>query len=271
MGLRITGVRPDGYHTLQTVYQELSLADRITLDPADSGWTLTSSGEEIPRGKENLAVKAYRVLKDLFPRLGGARIDLQKRIPVGAGLGGGSSNAATVLKGLNELYRLGLSPDRLEKIASRLGADVPFFIRGGTQYAEGTGDELEPAVLPPMGAIVLVVPPVRISTRWAYSQIRKALSGERNRGNFARYLKAPPSWEFFENDFESLVFPAYPEIGAIKGQLLQMGAVFASLSGSGSTVFGIFRDDIQARRVLKAFSSPFQTFITHPKAPPIGN
>lgn len=264
MGLRITGVRPDGYHTIQTVYQEVTLSDRITLDPVDSGWEFSSSGEEIPWDEGNLAVKAYLVLKDLFSRLGGARIHVDKKIPVGAGLGGGSSNAATVLKGLNDLYGLGLSLDRLEEMGLGLGADVPFFIRGGTQAAEGIGEKLTPVSLPPGEVIGLVVPPIRVSTRWAYAEATKSLSQGGSGGNFISYLKASPSWELFENDFESLVFPAYPEIGTIKRRLTQMGAVFASLSGSGSTVFGIFRDDVQARRALKVFSPPFQTFLTHP-------
>lgn len=265
MGLRITGVRPDGYHTIQTVYQELSLADRVTLDPSHSGWTFSSNSEEIPGDEENLAVKAYLTLMDLFPQVRGVNIHVDKRIPVGAGLGGGSSNAAAVLKGVNDLYGLALSPDRLEEIGVGLGADVPFFIRGGTRFAEGIGEKLTSVSLPFIGAIGLVVPRTRVSTAWAYSQIRKGLSDENRGANFKGYLKVTPSWKLFDNDFESLVFPAYPEIGAIKTRLLEMGAVFASLSGSGSTVFGIFRDDVQARRALKPLSSSFQTFLTHPK------
>lgn len=266
MGLRITGSRPDGYHTIQTVFQEISLSDRIGLDTASrpAGWTFTSNSREIPWDEKNLAVRAYLVFKDLFPRIEGVRIHVEKEIPVGAGLGGGSSNAAAVLKGLNDLYRLGLPAKSLEEIGLSLGADVPFFIRGGTQSGEGIGERLKPVSLPSIGAIGLVVPEVRISTSWAYNEVRKRLSAQRGGSNFTGYPKVLPSWELFENDFESLVFPAYPEIGAIKTRLLKMGAEFASLSGSGSTVFGIFRDDAQAQKALASFSSSFQTYLTHP-------
>lgn len=262
IGLKITGERPDGYHTIRTVYQELVLADTVILEPLSDGWEMACNTDSVPRDRTNLVVKAYLKLKGEFPTVGGVAINLEKRIPPGAGLGGGSSDAAAVLKGINHLYQLGLTTKQLEDVALSIGADVPFFIRGGTLFAEGVGEILSPVVLPPMGAILLVIPAVRISTGWAYRHVRNHLSDADGRGKFSADFMSHVSWEFFENDFESLVFQTYPEIGDIKRRLLDAGAVFASLSGSGSTVFGIFRNEDQALEAQRAFPPPLQTFLT---------
>jgi len=221
-------------------------------------------------------VAAYLQIKKLFPDLGGVRISLKKQIPTGAGLGGGSANAAMVLKGINELYDLELPHNQLVRLALTLGADVPFFIRGGTRYAEGVGEVLSEVNLPTIGAILLVVPPIHISSKWAYGKVKNHLTGGFKSGKFAAALESYDSrqsvsfWstadEFFENDFESLVFQTYPEIGDIRKQLLDTGALFASLSGSGSTVFGIFKNDHEAFKAQSFFSFPLQTFITYPIA-----
>ena len=228
----------------------------------------------IPVDETNLCVAAYLQVKKLFPDIGGVRIDLQKRIPIGAGLGGGSSNAATVLKGINELYGLELPNSQLEELALSLGADVPFFIRGGTQYAEGVGQILSKVMLPHISSILLIIPPIHISTKWAYSRMRNNLTGDVKSGKFAAALESSDSYQltsfwskagkFFENDFESLVFRTYPEIGDIQKQLLNTGALFASLSGSGSTVFGIFKEDTDAFKARSFFPLPIQTFVTNP-------
>ena len=273
IGLKITGKRADGYHTLETIFQEIDLADTIFLETIDEGWQLTCSDSAVPVDETNLCVKTFFQLKKLFPGLGGVGMRLQKRIPAGAGLGGGSANAGALLKGINELYQLELPDNRLEDIALTIGSDVPFFIRGGTQYAEGVGEILSDLTLPPIGAILLVIPQIRISTKWAYNGIKNNLTGGVKSGKFAAALESFDSWQsvsfwetadkFFKNDFESLVFQTYPEIGDIQRQLLDAGALFASLSGSGSTVFGIFRDDAQALKAQAFFSFPLLTFITH--------
>ncbi|HIB71377.1 MAG TPA: 4-(cytidine 5'-diphospho)-2-C-methyl-D-erythritol kinase [Candidatus Marinimicrobia bacterium] len=267
IGLKITDRRDDGYHTIVTIFQEISLADEIILDEASEGCTLTCSGLALPTNHTNLCVKAYNSLKKAVPRLDGVSIHLEKRIPVSGGLGGGSSNAATVLTGVNDLFGLELSDGLIKEMAVTLGADVPFFLKRGTQLAEGIGDRLTPVSLPTMESILLVCPSVEISTAWAYGKVKNSLSGRFEAGNFAALIEEHSSWEslgkFFENDFESLVFRTYPEIGDLKKRLLDAGAGFASLSGSGSTVFGIFEDNDVAEKALKQFSS-FQTFITHP-------
>ncbi|HIO90012.1 MAG TPA: 4-(cytidine 5'-diphospho)-2-C-methyl-D-erythritol kinase [Candidatus Marinimicrobia bacterium] len=267
IGLKITDRRDDGYHTIVTIFQEISLADEIILDETSEGCTLTCSGLALPTNHTNLCVKAYNSLKKAVPRLDGVSIHLEKRIPVSGGLGGGSSNAATVLTGVNDLFGLELSDGLIKEMAVTLGADVPFFLKRGTQLAEGIGDRLTPVSLPTMESILLVCPSVEISTAWAYGKVKNSLSGRFEAGNFAALIEEHSSWEslgkFFENDFESLVFRTYPEIGDLKKRLLDAGAGFASLSGSGSTVFGIFEDNDVAEKALKQFSS-FQTFITHP-------
>jgi 4-diphosphocytidyl-2-C-methyl-D-erythritol kinase len=250
-----------------TIFQEISLADEIILDETSEGCTLTCSGLALPTNHTNLCVKAYNSLKKAVPRLDGVSIHLEKRIPVSGGLGGGSSNAATVLTGVNDLFGLELSDGLIKEMAVTLGADVPFFLKRGTQLAEGIGDRLTPVSLPTMESILLVCPSVEISTAWASGKVKNSLSGRFEAGNFAALIEEHSSWEslgkFFENDFESLVFRTYPEIGDLKKRLLDAGAGFASLSGSGSTVFGIFEDNDVAEKALQQFSS-FQTFITHP-------
>ena len=268
IGLKITGQRPDGYHTLQTMFQEITLSDTFTLEKGNSGCTLTSDDPFLPTDESNLCVRSFNALAAEHAGIGGVKIHLEKRIPVGAGLGGGSSNAAAVLIALNELYDLSLSTDKLERVAVSIGADVPFFIRGGTQYAEGMGDILTSVSLPAIGAILLVTPPVQISTAWAYRELNNRLAGKFTTGKFAAALESLDSWDsahkFFENDFEPLVFRTYPEIGEIRNRLLGNGARFASLSGTGSTVFGIFREETEAHEAGKQFLPPIQTFLTSP-------
>lgn len=265
IGLQVLGQRPDGYHTLQTLFQELEFHDLITLTPRTQGVTLSTDVTWIPGDHSNLCRRAYRLLAEQVPALGGVAIHLQKRIPAGAGLGGGSSNAATVLKGLTRLYDLDLDDRGLGELARRLGADVPFFLQGGTQLGEGIGDRLKPLPGGIGGLYLLVIPDIHISTAWAYQELKKVLKYPREKANFARFIRRKnPPWTFFENDFERIVIPAYPEIGRIKAGLLKMGARFASLSGSGSTVFGIFDDEARARGAESEFSTRYQTILTFP-------
>ncbi len=265
LGLAVLSQRADGYHNLHTLFQELTFHDTITLSPIQSGCEITSDFDGIPLDESNLAFCAWSTLKKSHPEIGGVKIHLEKRIPVGAGLGGGSSNAATVLKGLNTLYSLSLSQRDLEKIGTKLGADVPFFIRGGLQLGEGIGDKLTPIKGMVPGQILLVVPPFSISTVWAYETLKNDLNEPRHEPNFARVFKKENfSFSIFENDFERIVIPAHPEIGTIKQKLLDQDAVFASLSGSGSTVYGIFDEEAQAKRAESALKPFGRTILTQP-------
>ncbi|MFH1851126.1 MAG: 4-(cytidine 5'-diphospho)-2-C-methyl-D-erythritol kinase [Candidatus Neomarinimicrobiota bacterium] len=267
IGLQIRDRRPDGYHTIHTIFQELEFHDTVRMTIRDSGCRITASVDWVPTDESNICCRAVRVLKERYAGVAGIRIELEKQIPAGAGLGGGSGNAAAVLKGLNHLYDLRLSVPELERTAAAVGADVPFFIRGGTQVGDGIGDELTPLSVSGPWTFLLIVPALRINTAWAYGQVKKNLNGPRSRINFDSFFQgANPSWELFENDFERIVIPAYPEIGEIKQRLLAAGAVYASLSGSGSTVFGVFDDEAGAMLAESDFKKSYQTILTHPAA-----
>ena len=264
IGLQILDQRWDGYHTIHTIFQELEFHDTITLEKRDNGCDFSSNVEWLKNDDSNLCVKAWQKLADIFG-VGGISIQLEKRIPAGAGLGGGSSNAATILKGLRQLYELNVSDNELESISVELGADVPFFIQGKTQLGEGIGDKLNPIESVFKGTYLLVVPNLHIDTKWAYGKAKNILDKPIEIVNFASFIrKGIIPFELFENDFEAIVVPAYPEIGQIKDSLRAKGARFASLSGSGSTVFGIFDEEADAQLAKSQFSSRYSTFITFP-------
>ena len=265
IGLKVLNQRDDGYHNIYTVFQELDFGDSITIEKTDSGCTIKSNVDWIPTDKSNMCHKAYSAIRTKFPDLGGISIHIEKNVPIGSGLGGGSANAAAVLKGMNELYGLGLSNSELENIGASVGADVPFFIGGGTQLGEGIGDKL--TLLPShiQGTYLLVIPDVSISTPWAYSELINKLNSEELMPNLAGFFSGDyASLKIFENDFERIVIPAYPEIGAIKRKLLELGARFASLSGSGSTVYGIFDEDASAKEAELFFRPTHQTILANP-------
>lgn len=265
IGLKVLNQRDDGYHNIYTVFQELDFGDTIQIEKIDDGCTIKSNVDWIPIDESNICHKAYSALKTKFPDLGGISIHIQKNVPIGSGLGGGSANGATTLKGLNDLYDLNLSDGELEKIGATIGADVPFFIRGGTQLGEGIGDKL--TLLPShiQGTYLLVIPDVSISTPWAYSGLINKLNSEELMPNFVGFFSGDyASLKIFENDFERIVIPAYPEIGAIKRKLLELGARFASLSGSGSTVYGIFDEDASAKEAELFFRPTHQTILANP-------
>ncbi|MBN2601192.1 MAG: 4-(cytidine 5'-diphospho)-2-C-methyl-D-erythritol kinase [Candidatus Marinimicrobia bacterium] len=249
--LRITDRLENGYHSISSLFQEIDLHDTLTFTEAND-FSLTSNDTSIPCDSRNLCSIAYQKMKSLAPDSNDWHIHLKKRIPVGAGLGGGSSNAATVLKFLNYHWDIQQNQSELIQIASQIGADVAFYIRGGTQLAEGIGDILSPLNLPETFVLLLIFPPTYISTPWAYQQfnLTKRKTGYKFRDLFE---SGRIHWELFENQFESVVFPAYPEIGAIKSQLQQAGAIYAGLSGSGSTVFGTFINRHEAEIARQLF------------------
>jgi len=265
IGLQVNDRREDGYHNIHTVFQELELHDIVSLRKQHTGWKITINDPKIPTDKSNTGVQAYLAIKQQFPQIGGVSISLNKKIPSGAGLGGGSSNAAAVLKGLRELYNLPLIDNDLMHIAATIGADVPFFLSGGTQIGDGIGELLTPINKPIDGYYLLIIPEIFISTAWAYKALKKDLKNEIDRPNFAHFLeKNNLSKVIFDNDFERIVIPTYPKIGDIKDGLLKTGAKYASLSGSGSTVFGIYDDEAKARKAESHFQKQYHTFLTRP-------
>lgn len=264
IGLQIRNQRPDGYHNIHTVFQELDFHDTIRLEKRDSCCQFSSNVDWLAKDDSNLCVKAWQKMVDVFG-LGGVSIELEKRIPAGGGLGGGSSNAATILKGLRKLYELDVSDHELETMGIDLGADVPFFIKGKTQIGDGIGEILKPIETIINGCYLLVVPDLHIDTKWAYGEFKNILDRPNEIVNFLGFIrKEIIPFELFENDFEAIVVPAYPEIGQIKNSLRAHGARFASLSGSGSTVFGVFDKDADAKSAESHFSSRYNTFITNP-------
>lgn len=249
--LRITGRLENGYHSLSSLFQEIDLQDMLTFTKAEN-FSLSCNDITIPCDSRNLCSIAYQKMKALAPDSDDWQIQLHKEIPIGAGLGGGSSNAAAVLKFLNVHWNIRMSEPELRLIASKIGADVAFYLRGGTQLAEGIGDILTPLNLTENFTLLLIFPPIYISTSWAYQQfnLTKRKTGYKFRDLFE---SGRIHWELFENQFESVVFPAYPEIGAIKSRLQQAGAIYAGLSGSGSTVFGTFKNRHDAENAQQMF------------------
>lgn len=245
LGLHVVSKRPDGYHNLETLFLPVPLTDELEINISE---TNSFSQDGIPiagNPNDNLCVKAYNLLRESYPeQVGSVTIHLKKNIPFGAGLGGGSADAAFTLKMLNELFSLQLSSDELRAFAARLGADCPFFIDNQPAYATGIGDLLEPFPVNLSGyALLLVKPQDAVSTKEAYSGIvPRDKRTDINPVDLKAALCQPIDlWkEVVVNDFEDSVFPAHPAIAAIKQQLYDCGATYAAMSGSGSTVFGLF-------------------------------
>ena len=265
LGLKVLNKRSDGLHNIVTIFQEVDFGDKIQLVKHKTGCQIKSDVDWIPIDNSNICHKAYSALCHELNQDFGVKISLEKRIPVGSGIGGGSANAAATLIGLNSLYNLGLNDKKLESIAVNIGADVPFFIRGGTQIGQETGGKLSPITKKLEAAVLLVIPRLSISTEWAYSQLKNKLKSDNSILRFVDLMRKDfLSFKFFENDFEKIVIPAYPEIGSIKNKLLDSGAKFASLSGSGSTVFGIFDDNVFAKKAESYFRNSHLTILTRP-------
>ncbi len=243
IGLDILARRPDGYHILDTVMLHTDWEDLLELTPDADRTELVCTGNPVGCPPEkNLVTKAFNLLADTVGGLPPTRIHLHKNIPDGAGLGGGSADAAYTLLGLNRLYNLGLSREALADIAASLGADCPFFIYDEPMLCTGTGTDLRPVKLPDEElrkmTVAIVKPPFSVSTAEAYSGVKIRIPQIPLK---ERVSKSVTAWqEAVVNAFEESVVPLHPEIGEIKARLLELGAVFASMSGSGSAVFGIF-------------------------------
>ncbi|HML80109.1 4-(cytidine 5'-diphospho)-2-C-methyl-D-erythritol kinase [Geobacter sulfurreducens] len=243
--------RPDGYHDLRMIMQRIDLCDEIEISLTDRpGIRVVCGREGVPDGPGNIAWRAADALLALSADKPGIDIAITKKIPVAAGLGGGSSDAATVLMGVNELLGLDLPEKRLREIGVTLGADVPFFIFGRTALAEGIGEELTAIDGVPAAWIVVVNPNVPVSTAWVYQNLQ--LTGE------AARVKIPCFFEnvsdvcaILSNDLESVTIPRYPVIGEIKRELLAAGALGSLMSGSGPTVFALFEEEDAAVRAAE--------------------
>lgn len=251
LALKIKEKRKDGYHEIETIMQTIDLSDKITIKKKNKGITVKTNIEAL-NNKENIAYKALLEMKKYIGN-DGVEIYIEKNIPIGSGLGGGSSNAATVIKGINKLFNLSLDNDTLYEIAEKLGSDVPFFILGGTSFVTGRGDIIKK--LPDLDEfyVVIVNPNFKISAAWAYTEYDKL---NKKSNNSLKHLinliknKKDITWqEGWENDFEEVIFKNYPELLIIKEKLKELGALFVLLSGSGPSIYGIFKNKKQAQKV----------------------
>jgi 4-diphosphocytidyl-2-C-methyl-D-erythritol kinase len=241
LGLNVIERRPDNYHNIETIFYPIGISDVLEVEPSESctDYSFSSSGMELGGDPEdNLIVRAYRLLRSeyQFPAID---ISLVKLIPFGAGLGGGSSDAAFMLKTLNEMFALKITPKKLEKYAAMLGADCPVFIKNKPVFATGIGNVFTPIKLSLKGKfLVLVKPDIHVSTPDAYSLV---IPGKPLFPLLELIQRPMAEWkDTMKNDFESSVFAKYPAIKTIKNNLYGLGAVYASMSGSGSSVYGLF-------------------------------
>ena len=278
--LKILGQRPDGYHDIDSVFHCISLHDELTLSPRRDGLiVLKCNDPKLPTDDSNLAYKAALIIKDLAQRKCpgqknyGADILLKKNIPIGAGLGGGSSDAAAVLLGLKKLWHLEeMSPADLKKAAASLGSDVPFFLKGGTAHVTGRGEKVRARRCPREYHFVLVYPGFPVSTAWAYKNHKKTKNRLTKGHKFSKmFLKScglgKPAVDIsrhLNNDLEPAVIPRHPRISRVKADLLKSGALGSMMSGSGSSVFGLFPNAASAEKGYSKISKIWPgSFLAH--------
>ncbi len=270
LGLRIIRKRSDGYHDLETIFHLIDWHDEIVIRPSDESVSLAADDSGLPLDESNLCLKAALRLRTHTGTTRGAHLHLTKRIPVGSGLGGGSSDAAAVLRGLSRFWGLNLEQRDLMSIGASLGADVPFFLSAGSAFAQERGDRLHPLKIDVPYWILVVVPPIQVSTSWAYQQVHPAGENRAVPRNIidADHLTADAIMPFLVNDFEPPVFRAHPAIEAVKRTMIEAGARAAQMSGSGSAVFGLFSDEGQASGAARMFGSEYRYTITKPNFSP---
>ncbi len=269
LSLDVLGKLENGYHEVQMVMQTVSVFDLVTVEKTDSGIQLTTNLPYLPTDRGNIA---YKAAEEFFNHTGiksGVKIDISKRIPVGAGLAGGSSNASAVLKAMNKLYNTGLSLKELCSIGVKLGADVPYCVLGGTRLAEGIGEKLSPLPKIPRCSILLVKPAFSISTKTVYEKIDSCTDYKRpdtqnlidglHEGNLEKIVSS------MGNVLEEVSIPEYPILQNVKKELAELGAIGAQMSGSGPTVFGIFTDHNLACEAKKKLWGKYKTvYICNP-------
>ncbi len=255
--LRVLGKRADGYHDIFTLMQKISLYDELSFAPLAQGIHLKCSDLELPTDENNLVFRAAELLFSNMGYHGGIEITLNKQIPLAAGLGGGSSDAASTLMALNELCSFGLNKKELMQLGSKLGADVSFFIFGNSAFASGIGDKLKVCKNLPEIQLVLINPQFHLSTKAVYSNLTLRLTSEKINYSIPRLLTLGDVIRELHNDLEEVSLKMYPELGDLKQILLRHGALGALMSGSGPTVFGIFSDEKAARNASALIDKEF--------------
>ena len=264
LGLEVLGTRQDGYHELRTIFQTIDLHDDVELRPGGDELAVRCDHPGVPEGAANLALQAAAELRRYAKRKDGVLIRITKRIPVAGGLGGGSSNAAAVLLGLDRIWGLGLGPAGLHPLARRLGADVPFFLMGGTALGLGRGDEVYPLRNQVRAHVVVADPGRPLSTAAVFRRLDRSLTPRENSHTIFRFISRDLEGEglafpILANDLEEAALEEAADLAdqvrRIRGILVQEGAVSASLSGSGSSFFGLFDDARRARRACAALAA----------------
>jgi len=264
LGLYVIARRPDGFHDIETVFCRIGIADDITL-ASSADIRVTSSSPEAPAGESNICHKAARLLATHLGVTGGVHIHIEKQIPAGAGLGGGSADAALVIKTVPAFWNRALEPAQQFRIALELGSDVPFFLNDGAAIGRGRGEELEYFPLTIPFTILVCNPNIHIPTAWAYGRITPGASEKPAdlRKIVLEGMRTPALLRELHNDFEPVAFEAHPEIRHLKETMLARGAVFALMSGSGSTVFGFFeRENIAAGLQREFAARGYRAFVT---------
>jgi 4-diphosphocytidyl-2-C-methyl-D-erythritol kinase len=264
LGLNVVKKRNDGYHDLETIFVPIMLSDRITFYKSDK-LNLKSNSDILNKLSDNLILKAIRLLENISMTKIQLDIYLEKIIPIGGGLGGGSSNAASTLKAISKMFDLRLNFKKLSELALELGSDVPFFLNPVPSYAESRGEILYPLNIELPYPILIVNPRIKIDTAWAFKKIKpckpfKNLRDIFQEGSFDLYnLK-----EYVKNDFEEIVFNEFPELKKLKAELFRQGAQFALMSGTGSTVYGIFSNLQKAYWAEEYFKQNYFTYLNNP-------
>jgi 4-diphosphocytidyl-2-C-methyl-D-erythritol kinase len=259
LSLEIIRRREDGYHEIETVLQTVDLADQLRVELTDDGRVeIECDAPEIPTDAGNLCHRAIVAMRPLAGPSLGARVRIHKRIPPGAGLGGGSANAAGVLRAVERGLGLEIAPETMQSVAASIGSDVPFMLHGGTMLGRGRGEILTPLEALKRGVFVIVKPKVSISTAWVYSQFNFRLTTHRHRLNLrsanSALARFPRGRLPFRNALEDVVLPSHPEVAGLLEQLQSERPFFASMTGSGSAVYAIFDRDWRAEEVAERFS-----------------
>jgi 4-diphosphocytidyl-2-C-methyl-D-erythritol kinase len=255
--LRILHKRNDGYHEICTLMHQIGIFDEMDIELTEQGIDLISEGAEVPHGLDNLAGKAAQIFLQAANLDKGVRIRLHKKIPVAAGLGGGSSDAASVLMGLNKILKMRWSKEYLQSLGMSLGADVPFFIGQKSALAKGIGEKLIPVILPKNIWYLLLVPPWPISTSWAYAAYDELAENSRPKREIATaYSQIEDILPIMHNDLEKVAFQKYPELAIMKKKLLMAGARGVLMSGSGPVLYGLFSSRKETEEIAQKITLP---------------
>jgi len=264
LGLNVIRKRDDGYHDLETIFIPLLLSDKITFSKSNE-FSFRTDSDLLKQLNDNLIINAIRLLEDFTDRKFVLDIFVEKIIPIGGGLGGGSSNAATTLKTINKMFDIGLNYTQLSSLAIKLGSDVPYFLNPVSSYAESRGELIYPLNIELPYPILIINPRIKIDTAWAFKKIKSVTPVKNLRQIFQESLDDFAKLRsYVKNDFEEVVFNEFPLLKQIKEELYKQGAEFSLMSGTGSTVYGIFSNLQKAYWAEEFFKQQYFTFLNNP-------